>query len=275
MRRLAVLIGTIVGVVIVAAEPAFADNCGDLVDCLNVLPTALVSLAAALAAALAGWLGSSSGAGGPGSGGPGGSSSGAGSTSGGSGTAPAPPSTAPHVYYPQDRDDPSRRPTPPGVQKQLEDAEKRIFKKLVNNQGPGGKKGWVHDINPTGDQENCVDAAKAVDRTLSGQPTAAKPFNGQVPNQADIEKSYPGREFTDSTLEGITKQVKEGGPGTRGIVHISHEGNGHAVNVYNDGGKVVWIDGQQDIVTNSGSDLLAQDGITSNFTVDFLQTYPP
>jgi len=162
-------------------------------------------------------------------------------------------------------------PPTPDAQKKLDDARDQLARDLANKR-PIGE--WLHNINPTGNQNNCVEAAKAVDSSLAGQPSTAQPTT-HGPNRGDLEQSYPGRTLSDSSVGGITSHVQAGGPGTRGIIVVYEGGESHVINVVNDNGTVRFIDGQQNRVSTNGTDLLAKDGYTSKASVSYLQTYPP
>ncbi|MEZ5141656.1 MAG: toxin glutamine deamidase domain-containing protein [Acidimicrobiales bacterium] len=263
--------------------PAYADNCGSLTDCVNVLGAGLgllggllgLGLGALLLGGRGGGSGGGVGGGGAGGGGAGGGGGGGGGAGGGGGGGAGGAGggggggtpTPPPVY------DPNNPPVTPDQQRQIDEARDRIAK---SQQQGGGPKDWVKDINPTRNHSNCVDSAAAVDKTLGGQPTAAGPNNGQGASERDIRNQYPGREINDSTLDGVTQQVQQGGPGTRGIVIINEGNDAHAINVVNQNGQVIWIDGQQGTVHNSGSGALRADGYDpSKASIRFVQTFPP
>ncbi|WP_399932281.1 DUF6531 domain-containing protein [Streptomyces kanamyceticus] len=103
-------------------------------------------------------------------------------------------------------------------------------------------------VNPRGGEENCRACAVAVDSALSGAPASAMNIGrGGVER---IEMFYPGRRFKGSNLSSIVEEIAKAGNGARGIVVGSRGRNGHAFNVVNVGGDVVFLDGQQGRVNN-------------------------
>jgi hypothetical protein len=284
VRRRPLLLGTIVAtlavvvIVIGGAEPAFADNCSGLSDCSPSLLAGtfllggvlgLGILAAASSAIPPGGGsagGSGSGGGGPGSGG--GSGSSGGSPPGANPPSPPVPPTAPPAYDPNNL--PPKLETTPEQQKAINDAQQRIANDLQQGKGP---QTWAKDINPTGDKLNCVESAKAVDQTLANNPSSAGPVSrGQ--NGAELQSAYPGRPDADSTADAITQDLLKSGPGSRGIVTVYEDGSAHAVNVYNDHGRVVWIDGQSGTVSNSANGVLRPAGYTDHAQISVIKTYP-
>ncbi|MFD4135631.1 RHS repeat-associated core domain-containing protein [Streptomyces goshikiensis] len=97
-------------------------------------------------------------------------------------------------------------------------------------------------INPSGGQTNCRACALAVDRTLGGAPASALPISAG--SQDALLVHYPGRAFQNLTLNGVVSQIQAAGPGARGIVIGAKGRNGHAFNVANIGGDVIFLDGQ-------------------------------
>ncbi|MEV8021333.1 toxin glutamine deamidase domain-containing protein [Streptomyces sp. NPDC086554] len=97
-------------------------------------------------------------------------------------------------------------------------------------------------INPLKGPTNCRACALAVDSTLSGAPASARliPAGGLAP----LEKFYPGKRFKTSNLSSIVEEIARGGPGARGILIGIRGANGHAFNIANVGGDVVFLDGQ-------------------------------
>ncbi|MFH8596661.1 pre-toxin TG domain-containing protein [Streptomyces rimosus] len=100
-------------------------------------------------------------------------------------------------------------------------------------------------INPKPDPNtdvNCRACALAVDKTLEGSPaTALKIDRGGL---RELEKFYPGKRFRSRSFSNIVKEVKDAGDGARGIVIGANKLDGHAFNVVNRGGDVVFLDGQ-------------------------------
>ncbi|MFD3824093.1 toxin glutamine deamidase domain-containing protein [Streptomyces sp. NPDC058625] len=97
-------------------------------------------------------------------------------------------------------------------------------------------------INPKGSKVNCRACAVALDRTLAGSPSSALPI--KAGGAAEILRFYPGKNFSPRRLSTIVEEISKAGPGARGIVIGSRGRNGHAFNVVNVGGDVVFLDGQ-------------------------------
>jgi papain fold toxin 1 (glutamine deamidase) of polymorphic toxin system len=98
-------------------------------------------------------------------------------------------------------------------------------------------------INPKGGQMNCRACVLAVDSTLGGAPGSALPRIGAGP--IDVLEQHYGTSFRDTNLSGIVEDMTRAGDGARGIVCVSGRGPvGHVFNVINDGGKIVFLDGQ-------------------------------
>ncbi|WP_164991882.1 DUF6531 domain-containing protein [Streptomyces sp. N1] len=97
-------------------------------------------------------------------------------------------------------------------------------------------------INPLNGSVNCRACAIAVDSTLSGAPASATLI--KAGSASEMLRFYPGRKFRPSNLSSIVEQISKGGPGARGIVIGSKGASGHAFNVVNVGGDVVFLDGQ-------------------------------
>jgi hypothetical protein len=276
-------IGVVVTSVLVlgVAEPAFADNCSGLSDCSPSILGAIFLLAGVLGLGVAAAVTSSNPPGGGGGSGSG-SGAGAGAGTGGAGTGggsgppggpgpanpPAPPATTPPVYP---IELPPTYEGDPAQQQAMNDARQRIADKLAHGQGPGS---WVRDINPTGSDNNCVDAAKAVDQTLANNPSVAHPgYHGQ--NGEDLQNAYPGRPNQDTTLNDIANDMQQSGNGSRGIVTVYEGNDAHAINVYNDHGHLTWIDGQTGRVANTPGGILTPDGYDpAQATFKVLKTYP-
>ncbi|WP_180268865.1 DUF6531 domain-containing protein [Streptomyces sp. Ru87] len=96
--------------------------------------------------------------------------------------------------------------------------------------------------NPLKGDVNCRACAIAVDSTLSGAPASAKLI--KAGSATEMLRFYPGKKFRPSNLSSIVENVSKGGPGARGIVLGSKGASGHAFNVVNVGGDVVFLDGQ-------------------------------
>lgn len=96
---------------------------------------------------------------------------------------------------------------------------------------------------------NCASCAIATELTLSGKPASATP-QPLHPYPLEWWREYAlktwGREpGTYKSSEDVTKVMDTWGDGARGILLMwSPEGWGHAINVVNVGGHVLYIDGQ-------------------------------
>jgi hypothetical protein len=113
---------------------------------------------------------------------------------------------------------------------------------------------WVSEqvdgVNPTGDDDNCVLCAIALERRLSGQDpnAAASSSDGGWMTikkvQHDLNTAYPWYPAADE--QEMRRLLLEWGPGSRAIINAERDGRpGHAFNVVNRNGKVVFLDGQK------------------------------
>jgi hypothetical protein len=105
--------------------------------------------------------------------------------------------------------------------------------------------GWLKKINPTGNLNNCAQAAMATDETLAGRGTLpAPPASCAGTNTGEVAIVY-GREFGPygSTAE-INNAIFHAGDGARGIVFAKGAGGGHYFNIVNFAGDVMLLDGQ-------------------------------
>ncbi|MBK0031096.1 hypothetical protein IBT47_02265, partial [Erwinia sp. S43] len=115
----------------------------------------------------------------------------------------------------------------------------------------GDTAGSIKNVNPgypePGRTHNCVNCSVATDATLSGNPASALPINHNngVPLSV-LEKQYGTKFRYVSSSETITQQMKNAGPGSRGIVFGSYGPGqpGHVFNVVNQNGTVRFLDGQ-------------------------------
>lgn len=275
---MALVVMAVVAVLVVGcSDPALADNCSGLSDCSpSVLAGTLLlggllglGVLAAVASTIppGGRSGGTGGSGGSGSGSGGGQGSGSGGGApGGGGAGGGGGSGAPPPVYNPGQPTPS---TPPPSS----EAQQRIAQDYAQGKGPAS---WVRDINPTHSTTNCIDTSKAVDQTLAGNPSVAGTHSpSQLGGLYDLRAQFPDANFQESSIQDITRQVQQGGPGTRGVVSVQQDQEGHAFNVYNDNGKVTFIDGQTGKVYNSGSAIMKADNYDSSATVRFGRTFPP
>lgn len=112
---------------------------------------------------------------------------------------------------------------------------------------------WVGDVNALGTDApgrdyNCVFCALATEQRWRGAPVRA----GEWPHEEGL--SLPTAErlvgpLRSGTPGEIERSVRDAGPGASGVVAMERmTGDGHMVNVVNDGGRVRWVDGQQGTV---------------------------
>jgi len=241
----------VVLIVVAGAPPAYADNCGSLSDCSPSQLSAILVVGGLLGLGLV-------------------------LSAGGlprSGPAPNPDSTpAPEPAPPPAPPPPPYNPAPPDPEAAKKAAaQQKIADELAKGHGP---KDWLKYVDTSGDGVNCADVAEAVDRDLGGQPTAAGDRTGKHGWQSQWE--HPGHQYNSESIDDIAKQVKDGGPGTRGIVNVTDDkGQSHAFNVYNDNGKVVWLDGQKPpIISSNAKGFMNQIGYSGPVRSNFMQTNP-
>lgn len=112
---------------------------------------------------------------------------------------------------------------------------------------------WNSDINgegPTpenGRGNNCLDCARAVEvRWRGGTSTAAPHSNPESPGQpSDFLEKFAGAELQPTTMLQIETELLQIGHGASALVTVSwKEGGGHAFNAVNDGGHILFVDGQ-------------------------------
>jgi hypothetical protein len=102
----------------------------------------------------------------------------------------------------------------------------------------------------TGD---CVRCDIETDKVYAGQPFTS-PDEGPFPVSEITD--YSGRPFRERTIEEIEKSMQRFGPGSRGIVVGRRPvgRSGHAFDVLNIKGKVLFLDGQTGKSANRYSD---------------------
>lgn len=114
---------------------------------------------------------------------------------------------------------------------------------------PGGVPRTVADvrrvvtkINPLAADRNCTEASMAVDDVLGGRAAVA----GNSRHTNVLPSRFGSLDnMTAHTPASIEKELLDAGDGARGIVIMAAaDGQGHAANVVNLGGKTYWIDGQ-------------------------------
>lgn len=103
--------------------------------------------------------------------------------------------------------------------------------------------GLAASVNPGGGRLNCRACALAVDQRLAGGGITVAPPQIVRGSLGPIEQVY-GREFRDRNFTWIVRTMKKAGDGARGIVYGSDKDGGHVFNVVNQGGEVIFIDGQ-------------------------------
>jgi len=111
-------------------------------------------------------------------------------------------------------------------------------------------RGSLADINQVGGSYNCVNCAIATDAQLAGFPARALGKDVPKPGQSisilsdHFESSWgPGYPSIDPVLT----QVERADDGARGIIYVAKRGgrDGHVLNIQNQGGRVVLLDGQR------------------------------
>ena len=108
----------------------------------------------------------------------------------------------------------------------------------------------VRDVNavnkgvPFNNQHNCVSCSIAADKTMAGTPSRA--INTGKLFEPDLLAHYPGRQLAQVSGYGeIETTMRNAGPGARGIVLADRSpAEGHAINVVNHKGTVVFVDAQ-------------------------------
>jgi len=118
------------------------------------------------------------------------------------------------------------------------------------------------EVNPNNGNVNCGKIIDAADARLSGaDPAAVAPIDRNGSWSA-IENRY-GTSFESSSYEDVFDRVREGGPGTRGLIGIHYpSGNSsHVAMVANQGGAVALIEGQGggSLVTSAAAAAAAYD----------------
>lgn len=121
-----------------------------------------------------------------------------------------------------------------------------------------------------GYNNNCVQCAIAVEAMLRGEDVEANPFKfgdsdtlhkSKSPAEAfGTKMSRDGWEVSgnrDKVIEDIEYFMKEDfGEGSRAIYQSSSPTSKHTINIINDGGKIIFIDGQNGII-GSGKKVMA------------------
>jgi hypothetical protein len=107
----------------------------------------------------------------------------------------------------------------------------------------------IKDVNPQHGVINCMFTAIATDLTLGGKPASAAK-NPLHPAPVDWFLNYARQQYGHAanvflSIDDVTKVVDIWGDGARGIVVFTRpDGTGHAINVVNVGGCVLYVDGQ-------------------------------
>jgi len=111
---------------------------------------------------------------------------------------------------------------------------------------------WISDINPNYDpfdyecpyNENCGSCALAVWNRLNGGDTEMVASAENIGYNYQME-AITGMQQVEMSPDAIKDYLIEQGAGANGIVGIDRaDGPGHWFNAYNDGGRIVAIDGQ-------------------------------
>jgi len=127
-------------------------------------------------------------------------------------------------------------------------AESAAAREAAHGQEVLSKVQEVNKVNkgvPFDDQHNCVSCSIAADKTLGGNPASAVNLADDV-YASDLLEHYPGRQAVHVNGYGeIETIMRKAGPGSRGIVVADQSPlEGHAINVVNQKGTVVFVDGQ-------------------------------
>jgi filamentous hemagglutinin len=100
-----------------------------------------------------------------------------------------------------------------------------------------------------------VNCAIATDATLAGRPASALPLPPGLTGLplSVIEKTFNRVFGRVSGIGAIEKIMQAAGDTARGIVYVNIEGSreGHVFNVVNQGGKIVYLDGQSGTVATT------------------------
>jgi hypothetical protein len=123
----------------------------------------------------------------------------------------------------------------------LDDVNKARFVQDLRT-GPGGINTFRH---------NCTRCVVTADKALDGEVVQALPHPAPGAPLADVEKALGGTFKQVPSYNNIVKQLREAGPGARGVVFIRRaDGSGHVFNVIHDSRGVVFLDTQSGFFAN-------------------------
>lgn len=137
--------------------------------------------------------------------------------------------------------------------KRREAADRKVLDGLLDD---------LRRVNPNFDpanpaySANCVNVVQAyelrrrgMDVEASALPESMWPSGGRP--LSDLTREW-GRDFTDGSQADIQNAFQDYGPGSRGVVYLEwRNGGGHVFNVENIGGKVYFVDAQNNTVDAS------------------------
>lgn len=149
------------------------------------------------------------------------------------------------------------------------DEQKKSLADKVKQVNPNFKKG-ASIYDKEGYNNNCVQSAIAMEAVLRGEDVEANPF--EFGNSEHLDKSRkPAEAFgtkmsrdgwevqgnRDKVIKDIEYFMKEDfGEGSRAIYQTDSPTSKHTINIINDGGKIIFIDGQEGTI-GSGKKVLA------------------
>ena len=135
------------------------------------------------------------------------------------------------------------------------------------------------DANWSGGKNNCVRIAQDIAQKIAGQEADyVETLVDEKGSTAALAEEL-GSSLSDSSFESIARTLTEAGPGTQGLVRVyTYEvinGElvtfGHAFNVVNDAGYIVYINAQPAVaaITTSGAEAAAASGYVIDYGVQF------
>ncbi|MEU9609515.1 toxin glutamine deamidase domain-containing protein [Streptomyces sp. NPDC048057] len=165
-------------------------------------------------------------------------------------------------------------PNPITIHKSLIDSLSARLNKVPQDEvGTEGPAAWVKGINSQrakkdGYERNCIDAARSFMASWSGNPTVAAPVHDKGKN--DVETDGPDRtkqwlgtnwrtteaqtgQQVQDRWQVVANRLRGSGHGAASIVVFRNTktNNVHAVNGVNHNDRVVWIDPQQGLVSDT------------------------
>jgi Papain fold toxin 1, glutamine deamidase len=138
-------------------------------------------------------------------------------------------------------------------EKRRDGADRKVLDSLLDD---------LRRVNPNFDPSdpaysaNCVNVVQAYELRRRGMDVEASALPEEMwPNGgrplSDLTGTW-GRDFTDGSQADIQNAFEDAGPGSRGVVYLEWKnGGGHVFNVENVGGKVYFVDAQNNTVDAS------------------------